>query len=131
MTLDTFSEQIRTQFLQRISTAGIGFLVLFTPNGLYAQCEGFSNGKNLHQLQRALVPGRKSRVGERKVLSLVPETSAPIKKPLAASILFLPKWSADQLPFFCRIEHQWAQQHRIPLKFRLGSVEYVDWLEGK
>jgi hypothetical protein len=43
----------------------------------------------------------------------------------------LPRWSAKDLPFFCRIEHNFAQKSTVPLKFRLGSVEYVDWLEGK
>ena len=45
--------------------------------------------------------------------------------------ILIPKWKADDLPFFCKIEHQWAKKLPIPLKFRLGSVEYVDWLEGK
>ena len=46
--------------------------------------------------------------------------------------IFLPHWSAEELPFFCKIEHDWAKNHnRIPVKFRLGSVDYVDWLEGK
>ncbi|MEI6408511.1 MAG: hypothetical protein WCR52_03970 [Bacteroidota bacterium] len=43
----------------------------------------------------------------------------------------IPRWSADDLPFFCKIEHQWAKNNPIPVKFRLGSVEYVDQLEGK
>lgn len=43
----------------------------------------------------------------------------------------LSKWTADELPFFCRIEHHLGKQTRVPFKFRLGSVEYVDWLEGK
>ena len=33
--------------------------------------------------------------------------------------------------FFCRIEHQLAQKIQVPIKFRLGSVQYVDWLKGK
>lgn len=40
-------------------------------------------------------------------------------------------WSEDCLPFFCRIEHQWGKNKALPVKFRLGSVDYVDWLEGK
>ncbi len=53
-------------------------------------------------------------------------------KKLPSKGIFLPRWSASDLPFFCKIEHDWAKNHaRIPLKFRLGSVEYVDWLEGK
>jgi hypothetical protein len=47
------------------------------------------------------------------------------------SPIFLPQWSAETLPFFCKIEHNWGKKSHIPLKFRLGSVEYVDWLEGK
>jgi len=43
----------------------------------------------------------------------------------------IPRWSAEDLPFFCKIEHQWAKNNPIPVKFRLGSVEYVDQLEGK
>ena len=33
--------------------------------------------------------------------------------------------------FFCRLEYQLAQKIQVPFKFRLGSVQYVDWLEGK
>lgn len=41
------------------------------------------------------------------------------------------RWSAEDLPFFCRIEHNLGLKTQVPIKFRLGSVEYVDWLEGK
>lgn len=37
----------------------------------------------------------------------------------------------DDLSFFCKWEVQLEQSARIPVKFRLGSVDYVDWLEGK
>jgi hypothetical protein len=40
-------------------------------------------------------------------------------------------WKAEELPFFCKIEHQLGKKMSLPIKFRLGSVEYVDWLEGK
>lgn len=56
----------------------------------------------------------------------------PPQKAAANTSMLLPRWTAEALPFFCRIEHDWVKAHgRVPLKFRLGSVDYVDWLEGK
>lgn len=47
------------------------------------------------------------------------------------SCVVLPRWSAAEMPLFCKIEHQIGRRLPMPFKFRLGSVEYVDWLEGK
>ena len=38
---------------------------------------------------------------------------------------------AKQLPFFCNKELQVQKAIGIPIKFRVGSVEYCDKLEGK
>jgi hypothetical protein len=37
----------------------------------------------------------------------------------------------EDLAFFCRVEVRLEQATRIPVRFRLGSVNYVDHLEGK
>ncbi|HLP96117.1 MAG TPA: hypothetical protein VK168_18875 [Saprospiraceae bacterium] len=97
---------------------------------LQAQCVRFSEGKDLFQLQQAIRPASWGRVEASKSY-VKPVYAKSHKTGPPASVVFLPKWSAESLPFFCRIEHQWGRQQRIPLKFRLGSVEYVDWLEGK
>ncbi len=45
---------------------------------------------------------------------------------------FLHKYySYDDLAFFCKIEVQLENAVKFPVKFRLGSVDYVDYLEGK
>jgi hypothetical protein len=38
---------------------------------------------------------------------------------------------SSQLGYFCKQEIKFEKATRIPLKFRLGSVQQCDWLEGK
>jgi hypothetical protein len=40
-------------------------------------------------------------------------------------------FSAETLPFFCKKEWQFERSTHIPLKFRLGSIDYTNMLEGK
>ena len=37
----------------------------------------------------------------------------------------------DGLGVFCKAENRIQDVSKIPFKFRLGSVQYVDWLESK
>ena len=40
-------------------------------------------------------------------------------------------YNYHSLAFFCKVEVQLEKKTKIPIKFRLGDVRYVDWLEGK
>lgn len=40
-------------------------------------------------------------------------------------------FSVETLPFFCKIEYKMGLHKKLPIKFRLGDVQYVDELEHK
>lgn len=40
-------------------------------------------------------------------------------------------FDANKLPIFCKFEHQLKQKTNINLRMRLGSLDYVNKLEGK
>jgi len=50
---------------------------------------------------------------------------------ISPSMLVSPSFYTTRLPFFCRQELKIEHAVGIPFKFRLGSVQYVDYLERK
>ena len=50
---------------------------------------------------------------------------------VAVSMLVTPNFYHRNLAFFCRQEIKFEKTTKIPFKFRLGSVQQVDYLEGK
>lgn len=45
---------------------------------------------------------------------------------------YVPKvYNYHELAFFCKLEVKMEKNAKLPIKVRLGDVDYVDWLEGK
>lgn len=51
--------------------------------------------------------------------------------PVYPHFVISPNFYVKNLSFFCRQELRLEAVTKIPFKFRLGSVQYVDWLEKK
>jgi hypothetical protein len=49
------------------------------------------------------------------------------------SVMEVDKYDPNKLPFFCKIEYKMGinSKTKMPMKFRLGDVQYVDELEKK
>ena len=43
----------------------------------------------------------------------------------------LPGYDSSHLAFFCRLEVRLEKATKIPVRFRIGDVQQVDYLEGK
>jgi hypothetical protein len=50
---------------------------------------------------------------------------------VSPSMLISPTFYCSNLGFFCKQEIKFAKITKLPFVFRLGSVEQVDYLEGK
>jgi hypothetical protein len=55
----------------------------------------------------------------------------PAKAPLPPVPLVPPSFSTHNWGFFCRQELKFEKTFKIPFRFRLGSVQQCDRLEGK
>ncbi len=72
-----------------------------------------------------------SKNGEKMILNrFIDSTSKPVTY-ISSQMLVSPSFYTNNLAFFCRQEIKFEKITKVPFKFRLGSVQQVDYLEGK
>jgi len=104
--------------LQRTLLCGLFLLISFS---IHAQI----SGKSIPELRRemnAIIPTFQYS----KFL-----TSLSKYKPFHSQPTVPIIYSYHNLALFCKIEVQLEKAVKLPIKFRLGEVEYVDRMEGK
>ena len=65
------------------------------------------------------------------LLKKTPDSTVKKNNYVSPSMLVSPTFYSSNLAFFCRQELKFEKATKIPFKFRVGSVQQVDYLEGK
>ena len=97
-----------------------------------------AQGLTLQKAPSLSAPTRTQRDNNLNAFYLLPLYSNSINRfetppsaTLATGALARYQFNPANLPFFCKIEYDMAKGKKIPFKFRLGDVQYVDELEKK
>jgi hypothetical protein len=72
--------------------------------------------------------------GEQKMFTIISPLDLLAKLPASKTLSTKKQRSifdAEKLPFFCRFEHKLSQKSKLNVRMRLGSLDYVNKLEGK
>lgn len=94
------------------------------------------NGHSLPELRQSSplsIPHTSLGYGLKQLTLFLPFVSQPQLPPLTEMVPNkLPQaWSYTDLAFFCRLEVKLEKAAKLPIKFRLGEVQYVENMEGK
>ena len=112
------------------------FVLLFLFNGfLSAQNSYTIIGKSLIELRQEKIDKPIFSLSQslaKPSLSIQKSPSIPFTKRNASLSYQAPKvYQYQDLAFFCRLEVKMDRASKMPVRFRLGSVDYVNRLEGK
>ncbi len=105
--------------------------LLYTP--IFAQHTASTIlGKSLHELRQPPTPSLFSSIHflDQHTRHLLPPINTNASQALP-HILSVSEHYYKHLGFFCKVELRLEQKARLPIKFRLGEVQYVERLEGK
>lgn len=130
-----------TEAVKRVNTKAISSLVVLLFCGLFSAAAQMSTtsaspyhilGKSLVELKKEPTPAK---VPTLPVLLTAKQDNLQIGPTLTKTSHLnyqAPKvYSMEHLAFFCRLEVRMEKASKMPVRFRLGSVDYVDRMEGK
>jgi hypothetical protein len=111
-----------------IKTVFAVFFLVFLSQFSTAQTVGLTVDKlKMTNFAAQGTPQYKSLFLRKNALKVIDNQSVSCNKPKQIPSIF----SVEALPFFCKIEYKMGLNKSMPIKFRLGDVQYVDELEGK
>ena len=108
------------------------FLSVFIVISVSAQERLSLVGQSLHTLKHLNQLEQKARLFAIPSIQIHKSPEASTDKQQAFRSLSVPIiYSYEELAPFCKLEVKMEKVVKMPIKFRLGSVDYVDYLEGK
>ena len=108
------------------------FAFIFLAHSATAQTVGLSLDKLKTTAKSSGRPPQYSTVFlQKKALKSVDNQGINDRKPSVVPSVVPCVFSIETLPFFCKIEYKMGFNQKLPIKFRLGDVQYVDQMEGK
>ncbi len=116
------------------------FCMIFVGNFALAQKKEpkITLGKDFYRFKPVLLKTSKANTGLyfTNINTIKPVVAATTNKSFinlnpGSYSLLNPGFYTQNFGFFCKKELQFEKITKIPFKFRLGSVQHCDWMEGK